>query len=105
MDAIRECGLNIENMDKTLCYSFVLQHPENRIVVPFNYPCLYLVAVYHIERKEDENVIVTPYENNEICALGSPKPSPSSAGWQSGMQPITRRPSCRKQNYKLHLKS
>ena len=68
MDAIRECGLNIENMDKTLCYSFVLQHPENRIVVPFNYPCLYLVAVYHIERKEDDNVIVTPYENNEICA-------------------------------------
>lgn len=68
MDAIREFGLNIESFDKCLCYSFVLQHPENRIVVPFSYPALYLVAVYHIDRKEDGSIFINPYNNSEICS-------------------------------------
>ena len=41
-------GLVLENLDRRYCYSFVLQHPENRIVVSFSQPQLYLVAVYHI---------------------------------------------------------
>jgi hypothetical protein len=43
------CGLNVEqDLCKQFCYSFVLQHPENRIVVPFASPQLYLVSVYEI---------------------------------------------------------
>lgn len=48
MEAAIECNLDINSLDRQLCYSFVLQHPENRIVVPFKTPQLYLVAVYHI---------------------------------------------------------
>ena len=42
-----------DNLEKENCYSFVLQHPENRIVVPFKQPQLYLVAVYKINNEVD----------------------------------------------------
>jgi hypothetical protein len=49
MEAAAECKLDINRLNPAMCYSFVLQHPENRIVVPFNKPQLYLIAVYQIE--------------------------------------------------------
>ena len=39
---------SFENMPKNFCFSFVLQHPNNRIVVPFINPSLYLVKVYEM---------------------------------------------------------
>jgi hypothetical protein len=48
MEASSECKLDINKLDKEVCYSFVLQHPENRIVVPFSKAQLYLVGVYQI---------------------------------------------------------
>jgi hypothetical protein len=48
MEAATECKLDINKLETELCYSFVLQHPENRIVVPFSKPQLYLVGVYKI---------------------------------------------------------
>lgn len=43
---------DIRNLNPAFCYSFVLQHPENRIVAPFKHPQLYLVAVYRISQTE-----------------------------------------------------
>lgn len=40
-----------DNMPKTYCFSFVLQHPNNRIVVPFDKPSLYLVKLYDLSEK------------------------------------------------------
>lgn len=57
MDAMQECNLNFQDLNPILCYSFVLQHPDNRIVVPFQKPGLYLVAVYEID---NENLVVYP---------------------------------------------
>ena len=48
LEAAKENNLDIELLDKTLCYSFILQHPGNRIVIPFTSPQLYLIAVYEI---------------------------------------------------------
>ena len=48
MEAAVECKLDINKLETELCYSFVVQHPENRIVVPFSKPQLYLVGVYKI---------------------------------------------------------
>lgn len=48
LEAADECNLVLSQLDRRFCYSFVLQHPENRIVVPFNRPALYLVEVYEI---------------------------------------------------------
>jgi hypothetical protein len=47
-EASDQCGLKLENLNKEFCYSFVLQHPENKIVVDVSTPTLYLVAVYKI---------------------------------------------------------
>ena len=56
VDALRApCGamLNdvplIQTLDKTCVYSFVVQHPYNHIVLPIEFPAIYLVAVYRIE--------------------------------------------------------
>jgi hypothetical protein len=61
MEAASENCLDINKLDTELCYSFVLQHPENRIVVPFAKPQLYLVGVYKIENNPNE-IIVSHYD-------------------------------------------
>jgi hypothetical protein len=48
LEAALQNNLIIECLNRNYCYSFVLQHPENRIVVPFSEPQLYLVAMYLI---------------------------------------------------------
>jgi hypothetical protein len=59
LEAMDKCQLTFDHLQKGCCYSFVLQHPENRIVVPFKKPDLYLVAVYHCITEEKE-VLVYP---------------------------------------------
>jgi len=49
LEAAKEVNLSLDRLNKEFCYSFVLQHPENRIVVPFKQPDLYLVALYSIK--------------------------------------------------------
>jgi len=53
LEAAKECNLEIAKLDTKYCYSFVLQHPDNRIVVPFKKPMLYLVGMYYIENSGD----------------------------------------------------
>jgi len=47
-DMFHETNIDYEVLNKEYCYSFVLQHPENRIVTPITKPVLWLIAVYHI---------------------------------------------------------
>jgi len=61
MEAASENKIDITKLEPRLCYSFVLQHPENRIVVPFSKPQLYLVGVYEINNKFNE-VTVSYYD-------------------------------------------
>lgn len=56
---------NIQTLNPAYCYSFVLQHPENRIVVPFKKPQLFLIAVYEIIQKPD-NIVVVEMNLNEV---------------------------------------
>ena len=60
METANSCGLILDDLDTTYCYSFVMQHPDNRIVVPFKIPKLYLIAQYSIENDSD-NVTVYSY--------------------------------------------
>jgi hypothetical protein len=66
LEAAGYIGLNIELLNKNLSYSFVLQHPENRIVVPFSYPVLYLVAVYSVDNTDKDNIIVNVIDMEEV---------------------------------------
>lgn len=57
VEACKENNFNLESLNSDFCYSFVLQHPENRIVVPFSTPQLYLVEVYKILNTDKVQVI------------------------------------------------
>jgi hypothetical protein len=69
MDALREPGgeLNnsplIQNLSKKYCYSFVMQHPENHIVLSIQETHLYLVAVYEVHERVVKYVPPIYYEN------------------------------------------
>ena len=52
LEAMNNQGLEFNMFDPELCYSFVLQHPENRLVVPFSKPQLVLVGLYKISGSE-----------------------------------------------------
>jgi hypothetical protein len=49
-DAFVASGLNLDDLDKALCYSWVLQHPKERVVVaaPYGVPRLFLVEAARI---------------------------------------------------------
>lgn len=59
LEAAKESNLVLDCLNKVFCYSFVLQHPDNRIVVPFNKPALYLVSIYHIKNVEGNTFVHT----------------------------------------------
>jgi hypothetical protein len=48
-EACTMCNLDIDKLDPNYSYTFILQHPANRIVMPINFPLLYLIKVYSIE--------------------------------------------------------
>lgn len=68
-EACNFCNLNINNLNKNYCYTFILQHPENRIVIPLLNPNLYLIKIYSIidnivrENKCEEFYIKNYYTN------------------------------------------
>jgi len=65
LEALKETNLLLDNLEKEFCYSFVLQHPSNRIVVPFKKPQLYLVAVYSIFNEID-NIYVKVHNSQDF---------------------------------------
>ena len=61
LEAAEKHNLVLHMLNPTYCYSFVLQHPDNRIVVPFKEPQLYLVAIYTIAQI-DNNIFVNSFD-------------------------------------------
>uniref|UniRef100_A0A6C0JZC3 T4 RNA ligase 1-like N-terminal domain-containing protein n=1 Tax=viral metagenome TaxID=1070528 RepID=A0A6C0JZC3_9ZZZZ len=70
LEAAKKNNLELNMLNPMYCYSFVLQHPENRIVVPFNSAQLYLVEVYEIVQTEGGVVNVFPLDLNIVKSLG-----------------------------------
>jgi hypothetical protein len=62
--------LVIGNLNPEYCYSFVLQHPENRIVVPFQQCALYLVEIYNIQKQENGDLYVIRENIEKIKQYG-----------------------------------
>jgi hypothetical protein len=64
LEATSEVNLDLCVLDKRYCYSFILQHPENRIVVPFKKAMLYLAGIYEINYENDQIFVdVYDYQN------------------------------------------
>lgn len=56
-EAARQCRLNLNDLNRDYCYSFVLRHPDNRIVVPVLAPTLCLTNVYQITQRGSQVAI------------------------------------------------
>jgi hypothetical protein len=56
-------GFDYTSLPKENCYSFVFQHPKNRMVVPIKEMKLYLIASYRIN---NENYTITKLENEQL---------------------------------------
>jgi hypothetical protein len=88
-DAVKHTNLNFDELNKNYSYSFVLQHPKNRIVVPFDRPGLVLVAVYDLT---DQNKIkLVQYrdavKDSSMSLIKFPK---RNRNWESYDQEIKR---------------
>ena len=70
IDATLANGLFIHTLNPNFCYSFVLQHPNNRIVVPFSKPQLYLVDVFQIIQDVNNVVKVIPQKMSDVRQYG-----------------------------------
>ena len=69
MEACVYNNINIQCLNPRYCYSFVLQHPSNRIVIPFKNPQLYLVRIYEIIQTS-EGIIVMEENLSEVKNSG-----------------------------------
>lgn len=63
LECMNHIHLEFSHLNKDYCYSFVMQHPENRIVLPIKEMALYLTNVYHIYGTEYK---VQTIDMNEI---------------------------------------
>jgi len=52
MEAARDMGLSLDSLDPSRVYSFVLQHPQNRIVTPVKTTALVLIKCYAISGRD-----------------------------------------------------
>jgi len=71
-EACNSNNFNLNTLDKRYTYSFVLQHPMNRIVTPTNMPMIYLIKVYEIINNHDINTPVTINELNLQSFISMP---------------------------------
>ena len=49
MEACKNANFDLNSLSKEYCYTFVFQHPRNRIVIPFTNTAIYLIAAYKID--------------------------------------------------------
>jgi len=60
----------LKQLSKHYCYTFILQHPENHIVLTIDFAKLYLVAVYQINNNRVLPILPQEYESWK-CFLGN----------------------------------
>lgn len=66
LEAATTTQLSFDELPKEYTYSFVLQHPKNKIVVPVQEPRIFLVACYHID---NETKIVKEISREEQISI------------------------------------
>ena len=63
IETYKKSNFNFDLLSTNLCYSFVLQHPLNRIVTPLNTSNLYFISAYKIN---NETFTITKVNNSEL---------------------------------------
>jgi hypothetical protein len=57
-ETFAECKLDLNALNKDYCYSFVIQHPNNRIVTKFENIAIYLIAAYQIQEAHEDDIYI-----------------------------------------------
>ena len=76
-EVCKAIGFDYTSLPKENCYSFVFQHPRNRIVLPITEMKLYLIAAYRIN---NENYTITKLQEEDLTTflkgtyIQTPKP-------------------------------
>ena len=63
IETYKKSNFDFNSLSPNHCYSFVLQHPMNRIVTRLQEPCLYFIAAYEID---NDNYVITKLDNEKI---------------------------------------
>ena len=69
-DICKDLDINFDTFSKDNCYSFVMQHPKNKFVIPIVDKKLYLIAIYNIN---NDNHIITELPLKEFKNVSLPK--------------------------------
>lgn len=70
LECLSNTNLNYDQLNRNYCYSFIIQHPTNRIVIPFETTHMYLINVYHCTSTDKFNIIRNiNIHSNEIKEL------------------------------------
>jgi hypothetical protein len=70
LEASQQNNLQLNMLNSAYCYSFVMQHPDNRNVFPFKTAQLYLVEVYEIVQTDDGTVNVFSHNLEVVKKYG-----------------------------------
>ena len=62
----------LKDLSKTHCYSWILQHPQNHIVIPIETPKMFLVSVYEIDAIEQTATFISPEIYQKWTAFETP---------------------------------
>ena len=54
LDTLNAMGIEFENFDKHFCYSFILQHPENKMVCPINEKKVILTNIFLVNGESND---------------------------------------------------
>lgn len=55
LETCNDVNIDFDLLDKKYCYSFVMQHPANKIVIPIKTKKLYLIAAYELINNDSIN--------------------------------------------------
>nr|UZT29030.1 hypothetical protein [Nucleocytoviricota sp.]UZT29119.1 hypothetical protein [Nucleocytoviricota sp.] len=67
LECCKNANLNIENLEKSFSYTFVIQHPENRIVTPIMNTQLFCIKIYSFLNNVVNEVPFEYFYNNYSC--------------------------------------
>ena len=73
-EATTALNIDFNELPKKYCYSLILQHPKNRIVVPIKEFAIYLAEVYEIKEEDDDiHIVIRTDEFRESTLFSHPK--------------------------------
>lgn len=59
-ETLKHSGINLDSFNKEYCYSLVIQHPDNKFIIPVTEKKIYVIAIYKI----DDNKVTEIGRNN-----------------------------------------